>query len=62
LRWLNLGCGLSLVAAPWLLEFPADATANSVVGGVITLLLAPLGRPGQSRYGGGWTVLFGREG
>ena len=58
LRWANLPIGLWLVAAPLLLGFPTDASVNSVVCGVATLALAPLGRLEQSRYGGGWVTLW----
>lgn len=57
LRWVNLPVGAWLVAAPWLLQFPVDATVSSMVCGVAALALAPLGRPDQSRYGGGWLAL-----
>lgn len=57
-RWLNLATGAWLVAAPFLLAFPTDATINSVLIGLAALALAPWGKPDQSRYGGGWIVLF----
>lgn len=57
LRWFNLLVGAWLVAAPWLLNFPVDATVSSMVCGVAALVLAPLGAPDQSRYGGGWIAL-----
>jgi hypothetical protein len=58
LRWLNLPVGAWLVAAPWLLGFPTDATVSSMVCGVMALVLAPIGSPDQSRYGGGWIALL----
>ena len=57
LRWFNLPVGAWLVAAPWLLDFPVEATVSSLVCGVAALALAPIGAPDQSRYGGGWIVL-----
>lgn len=60
LRWLNVLTGLWLVTAPWLSTYPTDATVNSVLTGLAALALAPIGRPDQRRYGGGWvTVLRG---
>lgn len=57
LRWFNLAVGAWLVAAPWLLDFPVDATVSSMVCGVAALVLAPRGAPDQSMYGGGWVAL-----
>ena len=58
LRWVNLPIGAWLVVAPLLLDFPTDAAVNSVACGVATLVLAPMGRVDQSRYGGGWVTLW----
>ncbi|MDQ4093093.1 MAG: SPW repeat protein [Actinomycetota bacterium] len=58
LRWFNLPVGAWLVTAPWLLDFPTDATVSSVVCGVAALVLAPVGSLDQSRYGGAWRALW----
>lgn len=60
LRWLNLITGGWLVLGPWLLDFPAAAVVNSLLVGLAVLLLAPWGKPDQSRYGGGWASLWKR--
>ncbi len=57
LRWANLPIGAWLVAAPWVLGFPADATVSSMLSGAAALILAPIGSPDQSVYGGGWIAL-----
>lgn len=62
LRWLNLLPGLWLVAAPWMLNFTPIALVNSLAVGAAVLLLAPVGRVDQSRYGGGWASLLRDEG
>lgn len=58
LRWLNLPVALWLLVSPWLLGSPTDATVSSMVVGVAALVLAPIGSPDQSRYGGGWIALL----
>ena len=58
LRWANLPVGLWLVVAPLVLTFPTDGAVNSVVCGVLTLTLSPVGRIEQHRYGGGWVTLW----
>lgn len=62
LRWVNLVTGLWLLAGPWLLGFPLDATINSLVCGILALVLAPFGSIDQGRYGGGWITLFRTDG
>lgn len=57
LRWCNLVAGVWLVAAPWLLNFPVDASVSSLVCGVGALVLAPIGSPEPERFGGGWIAL-----
>jgi hypothetical protein len=57
LRWGNLAVGAWLVLAPWLLDFPTDALANSCVCGIAALVLAPVGHLDQEQYGGGWLAL-----
>ena len=58
LRWVNLPIGAWLIVGPLLLGFPTDATVNSIVCGVLVVVLAPIGRVDQSRYGGGWITLW----
>jgi hypothetical protein len=56
-RWVNLAVGTWLVLAPWLLDFPIDALANSCLCGIAALVLAPVGHVDQEQYAGGWLAL-----
>lgn len=58
LRWANLPVGAWLVVGPFMLGSEPAAAASSLVVGALTIVLAPIGRVDQSRYGGGWRVLF----
>lgn len=57
-RWLSIPAALVLVIAPWFLDAPGIAKANSVTVGLVMLALAPIGRPDQRQYGNGWTTLW----
>lgn len=57
LRWFNLAVGIWLLIAPWLLGFPTDAMISSSLCGLAALVLAPVGRLEQDKYGGGWLSL-----
>ena len=56
-RWFNLLPGAWLLVAPWALGAPTDAIVSDVAAGVVVLALAPVGRMGYDRYGGGWASL-----
>lgn len=58
MRWLNLPLALWLLLGPLVFSFPLQAALSSMVAGILTLVLAGIGRPDQSQYGGGWIVLF----
>jgi hypothetical protein len=58
LRWANLPTGLWLLTAPWVLGFPTEVTINSTLCGLLALVLAPIGKANQNRYGGGWHALL----
>lgn len=58
LRRVNFALGLWLVAAPWLLGFDWTATANSVIVGALMAALAAIRGRIESRFGGGWSVLW----
>lgn len=58
LRWLNVITGAWLAVGPWLRGLPTEALVNRVVIGLVTLAIAPWGKPDQSRYGGGWAALW----
>lgn len=60
-RWLTIPAALVLVIAPWFLEAPTAAKVNSAAVAVVMMVLAPLGKPDQRRYGNGWTTLFRSE-
>jgi hypothetical protein len=60
-RWANLLPGAWLLAAPFVLGAPTDATVSDVLGGLVVLALAPVERADQSRYGGGWDTLVKPE-
>ena len=53
LRFMNLGFGLWLITAPWLLSGGnAGATWNDVIAGLVIVALSlPRGRIGQEHYG-----------
>jgi hypothetical protein len=57
-RWLTIPAALVLVVAPWFLDAPTAAKLNSAAIAVVMIVLAPVGRPDQRRYGNGWTSLF----
>jgi hypothetical protein len=59
-RWLNLLPGAWLVVAPLVLHHPPSAAGNSVVAGVLTLVLTlpDVGQSKLDRYGGGWRSLW----
>ena len=60
-RWLTIPVAAVLVIAPWFLDAPTGAKVNSAVIGAIMIILAPIGRPDQRRYGNGWTTLWRDE-
>ena len=60
-RWFNLLPAAGLVVAPFLTGAPTSATVNSVVCGIVVLVLAPVERAPQDRYGGGWDTLVKPE-
>lgn len=60
-RWLTLPAAAVLAVAPWFLDAPAASKINSVAVAVAMLLLAPVGRPDQRRYGNGWSTLLRTE-
>lgn len=57
LRWLNVPAGAWLLAAP-VLGGGWVAGVGSVLVGAALLALAPLGRPRDDRYAGGWRSLL----
>jgi len=59
LRWLALPLGLWLLAAPLALEHTAAATCSDLLTGAALVALAPLGGRVRSRFGGGWSALWG---
>lgn len=61
IRWLTIPAAAVLVVAPWFLDAPVAAKVNSTAVAVAMILLAPVGRPDQRRYGNGWTTLFRDE-
>lgn len=61
LRWVNFAFGLWLVVAPWLLWFDWTATANSTVVGVLMTAFAAIRGRVESRFGGGWSVLWSEK-
>ncbi|SUA77701.1 SPW repeat [Nocardia otitidiscaviarum] len=61
MRWLNVATGGWLLLAPWVLDFPSAATVNSLVVGMLTLVLVPLTRGPRQRFGGGWASLLRRD-
>lgn len=58
-RWLTMPLAAVLLVVPWILDAPTASKVNSVVVAAAMLLLAPLGRPDQRRYGNGWSTLRG---
>ena len=56
-RWVAVPVAAWLVIAPWLLGFPADATASSVVTGLIAGALSQVDGDVRANFGGGWRVL-----
>ena len=60
-RWINLGAGLWLLVGPWFLYQSTAALVNSLVVGVLLLVLTPIGDPQPEQYGGGWPTLTGRR-
>jgi hypothetical protein len=60
-RWLTLPAAAVLAVVPWFLDAPTASRVNSVAIAVVMLVLAPLGRPDQRRYGNGWTSLWRDE-
>ena len=57
-RWLTVPLAAVLVIAPWFLDAPTASKLNSVAVAVAMLVLAPIGRPDQRRYGNGWSTLW----
>ncbi|HEV2147993.1 MAG TPA: SPW repeat protein [Longimicrobiaceae bacterium] len=58
LRRVNTVAGVWLLLAPWLLGFPAAAAWNSVAVGVLVIGLSLVRGTVESRFGGGWRVLW----
>lgn len=57
-RWLSLPASAVLIVAPLFLDAPGIAQVNSIIVGVVTASLTPLGSPDQRKYGNGWTTLW----
>ena len=63
LRWLNLGLGLWLAAAPfllgaWVQDWSFPATINSVLVGFLTAALSLVPGKLKQSFAGGWRSLF----
>lgn len=58
LRRVNTVAGVWLLLAPWLLGFPPAATWNSVIVGVLVIGMSLVRGSVESRFGGGWKVLW----
>ena len=57
-RRFEMLTGLALLAVPWLLGYPALATANSLAAGACLVLLGSVRGRVSGRFGGGWSALF----
>jgi hypothetical protein len=66
LRWVNLVLGAWLIVAPWALFYDALVpTVNSLVVGMLLMLLSTVRGKIKQRFAGGWSSLwtgdFGHE-
>ena len=58
LRWLELVGGAWLLAAPWVLGYGKVAIINSLVVGVLLIVLAFWGGETRKRFAGGWASIL----
>ena len=58
LRWVDLLVGAWLFAAPWLLGYGTGPAINSLIVGLLLMVLALLGSKTSKRFGGGWASLL----
>lgn len=57
LRWSTLPLGAWLVFGPWFLDFPLEASLNSVAVGLVFILTAPVRGTVEDQLGGSWSSL-----
>lgn len=58
-RWVALPFAFWLLIAPWVFDYPFDATISSFAVGLVTVALTPWGRADPGKFGGGWGSLWG---
>lgn len=61
LRWVELVVGAWLLAAPWILAYGTVPIINSLIVGLLTIVLALLGGKTSKRFGGGWASILKSE-
>jgi hypothetical protein len=61
-RWVNVLLGGWLVLTPWLFDYPRIAAINSAAVGLLTLTFALVRGNMRHQLGGGWPVLWRRDG